>query len=204
VPKRVDHVLRRQTIAEAVLRITAGLGLEAVSVRDVAAEAGVSGGLVQHYFRSKDEMLIFACEYLIERTRLRVQQRLSASTGPSSTRSILRNLFLEQLPLDAERRAAVCVWIAFLTRGFVEPRLAVFLRDTYAETLAFVATQIGIAQASGEIAADLDRELEASRLVCLVDGLVPRLLVGHYAADLALAEVDAQMDRLWGTTPERP
>jgi hypothetical protein len=86
----------------------------------------------------------------------------------------------------------------------VEPRLAIFLRDTYAETLAFVATQIGLAQASGELAADRDRELEASRLVCLVDGLVPRLLVGHYPAERALAEVDAQMDRLWGSPLQRP
>jgi hypothetical protein len=60
-------------------------------------------------------MLLFTCQYLIERTRARVQQRLSTSTGPFSPRSLLRALFVEQLPLDAERRAAVCVWIAFLT-----------------------------------------------------------------------------------------
>jgi hypothetical protein len=60
-------------------------------------------------------------------------------------------LVLEQLPLDTERRAAVCVWIAFLTRGLVERRLAAFLRATYADTAEFVAKQIGFAQATRDI-----------------------------------------------------
>src|SRR3954467_4457371 len=42
------------------MRVAAHQGLEAVSLRHVATEAGVSTGMVQHYFRTKDEMMTFA------------------------------------------------------------------------------------------------------------------------------------------------
>src|SRR5690606_40101098 len=57
VPKRVDHEERRRLIAAAGRRIAADRGLEGVSLGEVAAEAGISKGLVQHSFPSKDAML---------------------------------------------------------------------------------------------------------------------------------------------------
>ena len=57
MPRRVDHQLRRKQLADAVMRLAATEGLEEVSLRHVAAEAGVSTGMVQHYFRTKDEMM---------------------------------------------------------------------------------------------------------------------------------------------------
>jgi TetR/AcrR family transcriptional regulator, transcriptional repressor of bet genes len=62
MPKRVDPLAQRRSIAEAVFRLAVARGADAVSMRDVAAEAGVSLGMVQHYFRSKDEMLLFALD----------------------------------------------------------------------------------------------------------------------------------------------
>ncbi len=64
MPKRVDPLARRHSIAEAVFRLAAARGADAVSLRDVAGEAGVSLGMVQHYFRSKDEMLLFALDHM--------------------------------------------------------------------------------------------------------------------------------------------
>ena len=67
MPKRVDPLARRHSIAEAVFRLAAARGADAVSLRDVAGEAGVSLGMVQHYFRSKDEMLLFALDHMRDR-----------------------------------------------------------------------------------------------------------------------------------------
>ena len=66
MPKKVDHQERRTLIADALMRVAADQGLEAVSLRHVAAAAGVSSGMVQHYFRTKDEMMA-ARERLITR-----------------------------------------------------------------------------------------------------------------------------------------
>src|SRR5579875_1075406 len=44
----------RSRIREAALRLMAERGLAGTSIRDVAREAGVSPGLVQHHFRTKE------------------------------------------------------------------------------------------------------------------------------------------------------
>ena len=67
MPKRVYLLAQRRSIAEAVFRLAVARGADAVSMRDVAAEAGVSLGMVQHYFRSKDEMLLFALDHMRDR-----------------------------------------------------------------------------------------------------------------------------------------
>jgi TetR/AcrR family transcriptional regulator, transcriptional repressor of bet genes len=159
----------------------------------------VSAGMVQHYFKSKDEMLRFTCEYLAELARDRFLARLAATPDAPPPRTAVRDLFVDQLPFDAGRRAGVQVWIAFLSRALAEPSLAGFLRETYAATHAFVAGQLRAAQSAGELAADLDPEAEAAGLVCLVDGLVTHVMIGHYPADEALAVVDARLARLWET-----
>jgi AcrR family transcriptional regulator len=47
------------------LCIVAERGLDDVSVREVASAAGVSIGTVQHYFRTKDDMLFTAFQDVV-------------------------------------------------------------------------------------------------------------------------------------------
>lgn len=198
MPKQVDHEARRRLIAEAVLRVTGQHGLEAVSLRDVAAEAGVSMGMVQHYFKSKDEMLLFACKYLIERSSREVQARAAAAPTPMTSRDMLRNWFIAILPLDAEHRMTTHVWIAFLARAVLEPDLQRFMRETWIQTHYLFAEQLRAAQRSGELPAGLDPEQEARTSVAVVDGLVSHVLIGHYSPEQALATIDDHLDRLFG------
>jgi len=48
---------RRRAILDAAVRVFARKGAHATRVGDIAAEAGVSHGLLYHYFSSKDEVL---------------------------------------------------------------------------------------------------------------------------------------------------
>ena len=83
IPRRVDRAQRRARIADAILRIAATRGLDEVSLRDVAAEAGVSMGQVQHYFATKSEMLKFACAYMVEQTRQAIADALGDGPQPA-------------------------------------------------------------------------------------------------------------------------
>ena len=56
-PAPVDHDERRARLTEVLLEVVAESGLEGASIRTIAARAGVSIGTVQHYFKTKDEML---------------------------------------------------------------------------------------------------------------------------------------------------
>jgi AcrR family transcriptional regulator len=51
---------RAQTLTDAVVAIIAESGFEALSVRTVAARAGMSIGAVQHHFPTKSQMLAAA------------------------------------------------------------------------------------------------------------------------------------------------
>src|SRR6266568_1615372 len=57
MPKQVDHDERRRQLTEALLRIAGTRGLRAVSMREIAAEAGVSLRVVQYYFTDKQALL---------------------------------------------------------------------------------------------------------------------------------------------------
>jgi AcrR family transcriptional regulator len=196
MPRRVDQGERRARIAEAILRIAASRGLDEVSLRDVAAEAGVSMGQVQHYFATKSEMLRFACTYMVERTRRAIAVAVAEAPEPPSARSALRATLVQLLPLDAERRAGAWVWIAFLARGAVDPEVRATMRGTWVASHDYLAGLLRWARETGELAGDRDVDAEARILLAFGDGLVSHMIVGHYEADDAVAAIDHYLGRL--------
>lgn len=91
----VDHDARRRLIAEALWRVASRHGLDAVSLRHVAAEAGVSMGLVQHYFTTKEDMLRFALETIGERVTQRIGHRVAALSDLSDPHGRVRTVLLD-------------------------------------------------------------------------------------------------------------
>ena len=57
----VDDLTARARIRDAAIKLFGERGIEGASIRDIAAEAGVSSGLVRHHFGSK-EALREACD----------------------------------------------------------------------------------------------------------------------------------------------
>ena len=195
MPKQVDHEERRQEIADAVCHLVARQGMEAVTLRHVAAEAGVSMGQVQHYFATKDEMLLFAFRAFSQRAERRLIAAVAAAGPEPSSRTLLRFLTV----LDDELRAETPLWIAFLASAAVKPRLAELLRDGGNSMIGFVAAHIREAQAAGTTPASLDPEREAVTLLAIADGLMIAQLIGHVDTATALSTMDAQLDRIFPT-----
>ena len=190
VPRKVDHRERQELLADALMRLAAARGLEGVSLRHVAAEAGVSTGMVQHYFRTKDEMMTFALRMVMDRIRERSQDEFA----PAPPRDLVRGLLLQVLPLDETRRLENHVVLAFLAYAAVKPSIASGLREAAAEMRDFLAGQL---RAAGP-AAGVDPERAAAGLLALVDGLGLQLLSRQYAEDDAIAALDAQLALLFG------
>jgi AcrR family transcriptional regulator len=193
MPKQVDHHARRREIADALLRIVDREGLEGVSLRHVAAEAGVSMGRVQHYFATKDQMMIFALIHV----HGRIYQRVNACLDPRSPRDLVRSAIIEMLPLDDERRTEARIALAFLARSAVEPAYAATLREGYPYHTVFFTEQIRRAQQNGEAPADLDPEREAVILFAITQGLVNPTLIGHYTEETVIEAVDRHLDRIF-------
>lgn len=60
MPRRIDLDERREHLAQAVWTIIRERGIGAVSVRVVAAEAGVAVGSLRHVFPTRTELLQFS------------------------------------------------------------------------------------------------------------------------------------------------
>src|SRR5699024_5732087 len=90
---------RRTEIMEAVERLLARGGLNAVTMRAVAAEADVSLRLVQYYGSTKDELLSATLDRLADKSVERWQAR-SRRQGYESPLEVIKAFYDEALPTD--------------------------------------------------------------------------------------------------------
>ncbi|MFF7729733.1 TetR/AcrR family transcriptional regulator [Streptomyces sp. NPDC008001] len=197
MPKRVDHEERRRAIAEALWRIACARGLDGASLRDVAAEAGISLGQLQHYFSSKDELLVFALKYLSGLAEGRIRTRLMRLAAPPAPRDVLRETVMEMLPLDDESRTGNLVQIAYFVRALHDERLRDHAKEGVPALRAFFAGQVREGIARGEVEASRDPDAEAMLLIALTDGLTTHLLLDACAPEEARELLDAHLGRLF-------
>ncbi|HLU74403.1 MAG TPA: TetR/AcrR family transcriptional regulator [Nonomuraea sp.] len=182
----------------ALLRITEREGLEAVSVRTVAAEAGCSAGAVQRYFSTKDEMLHFALRTVVEQERERIRHiRLGPDGLPF--RDALRAAILELLPLDEHRLGEARIWAAFYARAAVSPEFAAALDELNREARDNLRAAFSYAESTGELRPGQDHDALAQLLVAIMDGLMWSILMHPSGAQKDhLAAVDAAVNLITG------
>ncbi|SHG79414.1 transcriptional regulator, TetR family [Streptoalloteichus hindustanus] len=153
------------------MRVVDAEGLDAASIPRIARELGATTGLVQTYFRSKDELLLFAFGHLQDLVRERVAAILSEDTDDSLDGRLLRVACVlasaDEDAQDSEGR----VWLAFLARAAFHPVLrerhlagAAEIRDRFEEAFEWARTH-------GQVAGDLDARAAAVALGAFVDGI---------------------------------
>ncbi|MFE1592838.1 TetR/AcrR family transcriptional regulator [Nocardia sp. NPDC058705] len=186
MPKQVDHSSRRATISDAVMRLLARDGLESISLRHVAAEAGVSAGQVQHYFPSKEAMMEFATTTIAERIAARI-----TAAGPDPD---LHQILTALLPTGPESAADARVLIGYLAFASVRPHIA--------ETLA--TNGVGFRDHIAAMITDHpDPTAAAESLLALLDGLALHVTIGQLSQEKAQALLTAAIDETQGTPSAR-
>ncbi|MFD9224291.1 TetR/AcrR family transcriptional regulator [Streptomyces sp. NPDC060064] len=202
MPKKVDHEARRLEIAEALWRIASTRGLDGVSLRDVAAEADISLGRLQHYFRTKDEMLVFALRHINVLADRRIRERIDAVVSDLDEepppRTVLRECLAGMLPLDDKSRVGTLVGAAYFARAVHDERLRAEAREGIPKLAEFFAGLLRRAMERGEVSADRDPDDEAMLLISLVDGLTAYTLLEVHTPERALSLLDLHMARLFG------
>ncbi len=201
MPKRVDHEERRRQIADALVRTAATRGLHAAGMREVAAEAGVSLRLVQYYFGTKEELLLFATQRLAVQFGSRVMKRIDRTKladGPANPRDVIAAILVEGLPVDDERRTFTIVYTAYLALSLTDPALAITsLARNSTAVIDVVAAQLRAAQAAGDTPAELDPDVEALSLLAMSAGLGSSVIGGQSSAEQAQAVIDYHLGRLF-------
>ncbi|MFE3229528.1 TetR/AcrR family transcriptional regulator [Nocardia sp. NPDC059228] len=149
-----------EQLADAVFAIAGSRGLDAASIREIAAAAEVSIGAVQHHFTTKDELYAFAFEQLTARVRA----RMSAIDPQAPLTDRLITALSQLLPLDDEREHEARVMVCFAARAATNETLAGVQHRTLAEIRRELETQLAAANIP-------DPSTRSAILLATVDGL---------------------------------
>ena len=171
VPKLVDHDVRRREIAQAVWAVIAERGIEGVTLRSVAAEAGVSVGRIQHYYASREELVRDSCRELLKAAT----QRFEAVDDTTPVEK-LRRLVLGRIPTTPEFAIGTSIWLAYEAKSVDDPVIAELVQRGHAggvQEAAALLSECGVADASA-VALRLMATAEGVAIRGLVGGLEPR------------------------------
>ncbi|WP_168211841.1 TetR/AcrR family transcriptional regulator [Ruania zhangjianzhongii] len=167
----------RDGVVTAVIAIVAESGFEGLSVRAVAARAGVSVGAVQHHFPTKAEMLTAAMASIATGAAERYGE-LEKIEDPAERLSALVDRLL---PADAQNVVAR-IWLALAARATVDDAAAAAYADLWGRMRAGLRLLLPAAGGRADTA-----EQDATELLALLDGLAVSIVAEDGRIDPARA-----------------
>ncbi len=156
---------RREDLVEATLRSIARDGHAGVSVRRIAAEAGVSAGLVNHHFEGIEALVAAAYEKVASEMLAGVMERVERETEPRARLSAFVTAIFSPAVLDPD---LLGVWVVFWSLLRHAAPLQAIQKSTFAEYRLCLETDLAAAAPKG---ASFDVAEAALGLAALMDGL---------------------------------
>lgn len=165
---------RRQQLIEATIRCVANRGLAETTISTVAREAGLSQGIINLHFKSKDGLLTATLRYIADEYRAACMQATAvAEVSPAKGLQSLVDLCFSRSICNREKLA---LWFAFWGERKFRPtyRRICAARDKANDDLVrLMCTRLS---EQGDYA-NVDPILVANGLSALTDGLWLDLLV---------------------------
>jgi len=164
MPRTVDVEERDRQVSEAAWRVLVRDGIPALTVRKIAAEAGLPPSSLRYTFPTQASVRIRAYELALER----VQARVAAIPRDDAW---ARKALLELLPLDEPRRLEMEVSLTLGTAATTDPSL----RHTRRAGHRVARTLCEDVVRTLHVAPDTI-PVEAERLHVMIDGLAMHLI----------------------------
>lgn len=203
MPKIVDVEQRRADIARACWRVIVRHGIAGVTTRELAREAGISTGVLFHYFPDKEAIIYAAFEELVETFR----QQMRHNVGPATTSlERLRLVALSNLPLDPSRSDEFGVWLSMWAHTYTSETLRLKQAELYQSWRDILTNLIRDAIADGSLRDDLDAVVASAQIAGITDGFVVHLLIDRGHRDittLSVRAIDDLLDR-WAAHAPAP
>ncbi|WP_051192935.1 TetR/AcrR family transcriptional regulator [Nocardia jiangxiensis] len=135
MPKIVDPRQRRDEVAAALWRVAHREGWGAVSLRRVAAEAGLSLGSLQHYFAGMDDLLNYAVAGVLDVLDEQLADQLTTLADPDHAESTVRQVLQSMIPgatpdlsgtppPDDVWQVQVMAWLTVVSRAAQNPAMS--------------------------------------------------------------------------------
>jgi AcrR family transcriptional regulator len=167
MPKKVDHEVRRDELVRAAWRVIAARGIEDVTVREIAREAGYSSGVLAHYFESKDDLLVHAFRLSHEE----IDKRYEAEVDTPDRSEALRAILMDNLPLEEQRDLETRIEMSFWERSLRNQRLSEIKHAEHEYLRGLIGNLVEESKAEGRIDDSRPTERVVDLLVALIDGI---------------------------------
>ncbi len=178
---------KRLQILEAALRIVVEQGADAVRMADVAEAAGVSLGLIQHYFRHRDRLLAEVFRYESERISATWRSVVGSDDPP-----LERLVEYVWLCTPAGSGAAATsfrgwgFWLDFWATARREAQTRAEVRPIYESFALPFQTALADGISAGQFSLRGSVKDVADRMIAMIDGLALRTLLGAIDEDQML------------------
>jgi AcrR family transcriptional regulator len=167
-----------ELLAKAV-ELAAAEGLSAVTLRRVAADLGVTPGLVSHYFSSAEQLITAAFRSAAVADLAEARSRIDAAPTALAKMDALMDYVLDDSSDDAG-----ALWLDAWSLGRRNPALATEANDLTDEWLICIADIVRAGMRDGEFAVD-DVNVAARRLLTMIDGLGAQKVIRAVPSDEA-------------------
>lgn len=210
MPKVVNREERRRAIAAAMWRVAYRDGWNAVSLRNVAAEAALSLGAVQHYFASIDDLIHYGAGWVRDVLNERLGEQLAALSTSSDPRAAVRDLLQDMVPNDLgdgatgsgngpRWRVEVLAWLTLVGRAIQRPELGAHLIEGSTQIAQAITVAIRSA-CPGRTQATARRD--AAGLLAMVEGILVQMAYGLTSPRTARKIIEHHVDRAFSVLDE--
>ncbi len=167
--KREAPEKRRSDLIDAAIRCLSEGGMAAFKMERVAAEAGVSLGLVSHYFSSKDELLTEMYRRALYDDVNRMVEESDDAHSPGSAAQRLCRMVDNIIDPKYLKPATLTIWLTLWGEIIVNPPLRRVHRTLYRSYMDLISRLI--AAVSAERRLQVDPAEMARNFQALIDGL---------------------------------
>ena len=158
---------RRIEVSEAAWKVIVREGLDRTSIRAIARELNCTTGFVTHYFRDKQELILFALTRVTEK----LQQTMEEVAEKPLSVARLVEMLCAFLPLDTKRKEILKVWVAFLGYAVGRESLMLEHQASAGKLREMIRQELMALQSAKMIRKDIDAGMEANVLLALVNGI---------------------------------
>ena len=167
MPKIVDHDERRKVIVEALWRVIARDGAHEVSVRHVAAEAGMPKSSIGHYVGTMPQLLGLAVDELLQSNTDYLMSLDVLDLDVDKATEVLYTL----VPVSERRRHMSGVWLLLVSQAGADSEIADVLHRLNISVSEGLHDVLAGMRQQGLVDPGRDIAVEVRRLHALIDGL---------------------------------
>ena len=196
---------RTQEILDAARRMFVRKGVDAATVQEIAAEAGLSAGAIYRYYESKAELLRAVCGDWVEKDRALFARAAAETESPIERLVKVGHGVWQEISEPNAREDTLLALETVLVGARHAPELAAERRAAVLEVVGLVERVVGQAQAAGEI----DQAINARALTntLLATSFGTRLLALELGEDFdtegVLGTIGTMLTRFAPTHEER-